>query len=91
METKNLLLLRNLLFKAFLIGLAIFIFLIIVTAVLWEPWSTFVAHTFKVDETTLGKMVVNSFLNSRIILVFLFLVPAIALHIVIKKTASKKA
>ncbi len=32
METKNLLLLRDLFFKAFLIGLAIFIFIIVVTA-----------------------------------------------------------
>ncbi|MDP2088450.1 MAG: hypothetical protein Q8J84_03510 [Flavobacteriaceae bacterium] len=85
METKNLLLLRNLFFKAFLIGLAIFIFLIVVTAILWEPWSTFVTSTFKVEEAALGKIVVNSFLNMRIIILFLFLVPAIALHIIIKK------
>lgn len=84
METKNLLLLRNLFFKAFLIGLALFIFLIVLTALIWEPWSVFIAQTFKVEEEILGKIVVNSFLNSRIILIFLFLVPAIALHLVIK-------
>lgn len=84
METKNLLLLRDLFFKAFLIGLAIFIFIIVVTALFWKPWAAFIAATFKVEEATLGELAVNSFLLTRIIVIFLFLVPAIALHIVIK-------
>ncbi|MBS3992499.1 MAG: hypothetical protein KGZ87_02165 [Bacteroidetes bacterium] len=86
MNTSNLTLTRNLLFKAFLIGLAAFIILLIGTVLIWDTWAAFVYSTFKVDEATLGKLVVNSFLYSRMILIFLFLVPAIALHIVVKKS-----
>lgn len=85
MNTSNLKLLKNVLFKAFLIGLAIFILLLVVTAVFWHPWSSLIMNLFKVDEMTLGKLVVNSFLNARIILLFIFLVPAVAIHIVLKK------
>lgn len=86
MDTTQLIYLRNLFFKAFLIGLVAFFILLIGTALLWEQWSFLILEIFKVDEPTLGKMVVNSFLNSRMIIIFLFLVPAIALHLVIKKS-----
>lgn len=86
MDTTQLIYLRNFFFKAFLIGLVAFFILLIGTALLWEQWSFLILEIFKVDEPTLGKMVVNSFLNSRMIIIFLFLVPAIALHLVIKKS-----
>lgn len=86
MDTTQLIYLRNFFFKAFLIGLVAFFILLIGTALLWEQWSFLILEIFKVDEPTLGKMVVNSFLNSRMIIIFLLLVPAIALHLVIKKS-----
>lgn len=86
METKKLLLLRNLFFKAFLIGLAAFLILLFGTIFIWEIWSSFIEAKLNVAPATLGELVVNSFLLSRMIIVFLFLVPAIALHVIIKNS-----
>lgn len=77
--------LRNFFFKAFLIGLAAFLILLFGTIYIWDVWSSFIEAKLNVSSATLGELVVNSFLITRIILIFLFLVPATAFHIVLKK------
>jgi hypothetical protein len=57
-----------------------------VTIFIWDIWSSFIKIKLNVEPATLGELVVNSFLITRMIIIFLFLVPAIALHIIIKKS-----
>lgn len=86
MDLQQLTQLRNFFFKAFLIGLAAFLILLFGTIFIWDIWSSFIELKLKVNPATLGELVVNSFLITRMIIIFLFLVPAIALHIIIKKS-----
>lgn len=86
MDTSKLIQLRNFFFKAFLIGLAAFLILLFGTFFIWDIWSSFIEVKLNVDPATLGELVVNSFLLTRMIIIFLFLVPGIALHIIIKKS-----
>jgi hypothetical protein len=44
-----------------------------------------VASFFKVDEKEFGRLVLVFFMSLRIVLVFLFLVPALALHWMARK------
>jgi hypothetical protein len=44
-----------------------------------------VANIFGIEEKELGKVVLNFFMNVRLVLVFLILSPAIALHWMVKK------
>lgn len=85
MNTTQLTVLRDLFFKAFLIGLAAFLILLFGTILIWDSWSSFIETKFNVSPSTLGELVVNSFLITRMIIIFLFLVPAVALFIIIKK------
>ncbi|MDP3353702.1 MAG: hypothetical protein Q8S44_08180 [Flavobacteriaceae bacterium] len=86
MDTKQLTQLRNFFIKAFLIGLAAFLILLFGTIFIWDIWSSFIQTKLNVEPAILGELVVNSFLLTRMIIIFLFLVPAIALHVIIKKS-----
>ena len=57
----------------------------ILTYAFWNTWASWVAHLFKVDEKEFGRLVLLFFLQVRIVIVFLFLVPALALHWMAKK------
>ena len=72
--------LRNLLFRAFIIGVAFALFYFILTFAFWNTWISWVSQFFKTDEKELGRMVIVFFMSLRIVLVFFFLVPALALH-----------
>ena len=86
MDTSKLIQLRNFFFKAFLIGFVAFLILLFATIFMWDIWSSFIETELKVEPAILGELVVNSFLLTRMLIIFLFLVPAIALHIIIKKS-----
>jgi hypothetical protein len=86
MDTKQLIQLRNFFFKAFLLGLVAFLILLFGTIFIWDIWSSFIQTKLHVEPAILGELVVNSFLLTRMIIIFLFLVPSIALHIIIKKS-----
>jgi len=80
MEREKILFLRNVLFRAFLIGVAFALFYFILTFAFWNTWTSWASHFFKTDEKELGRMVMVFFMILRIVLVFFFLVPALALH-----------
>ena len=84
MEKQKLLLIRDLLLKTFIVGLAFAILLFVMTATFWDKWSGFICTIFQLPKNELGELVVNSFLGLRFYLIFVILVPGIATHWLIK-------
>ena len=80
MEREKIIFLRNFFFRAFVIGLAFALFYFVLTVALWDIWEPLVLHLFKVDEKEIGRIAVLFFTEVRLVVVFLFLVPALALH-----------
>jgi hypothetical protein len=85
MEHDKIIFFRNFLFRAFIIGVAFALFYFFVTYVFWSTWVPWVSSFFKVDEKELGRLALVFFMILRIVLVFLFLVPALALHWMARK------
>jgi amino acid permease len=85
MEQDKIIFFRNFLFRAFIIGAAFALFCFIVTYAFWNTWASWVPSFFKVDEKEFGRLMLVFFMTLRIVLVFLFLVPALALHWMAKK------
>ena len=80
MNREQIIFFRNFLFRAFLVGLAFALFYFAATWVGWNTWVSWGGSIFKIDERDFGRLVMVFFLNMRIVLVFFFLVPALALH-----------
>ena len=85
MEHAKIIFFRDFLFRAFIIGLAFALFYFIVTYAFWNTWASWVASLFQVDEEEFGRLVLVFFMTLRIVLVFFFLVPALALHWMARK------
>jgi hypothetical protein len=85
MEREKILLLRNILLRAFLIGVIFAVLFFVLTLAFWSTWTSLVEHWFKIDEKELGRIAVLFFTQIRIVLIFFFLVPALALHWTAKK------
>ncbi len=71
---------RNFFVRAFIIGVVFALFYFIVTYAFWDTWASWATHVFKTDEKELGRVVLMFFVELRLVLVFLFLVPALAFH-----------
>lgn len=84
MKKQNLILIRNIFLKTFIVGLLFALFLFVMTVTLWSHWAPLIFSIFQVNEKELGGIVVTSFINLRFFLIFILLVPAISLHWVIK-------
>ena len=80
MEKQKLILIRDFLLKTFVVGLGFAILLFVMTTAFWDKWSTFLYAKFLVPKDELGELVVDSFLHLRLFLVFVILVPGIAMH-----------
>lgn len=85
MEREKIIFLRNLFLRMFVIGVVLALLLFGATLVFWNLAVGWVMHLFSVDEKTLGRIILTFFVNVRIVVLFLFLVPAIALHWTAKK------
>lgn len=85
MENETIIFWRNFLFRTFLIGMGLAVILAVLILAFWHTWEIWVVQLFKTDEKELGKVVLTFFMNVRLILVFLILAPAIALHTMIRK------
>ncbi|MDQ2824003.1 MAG: hypothetical protein M3R29_00945 [Verrucomicrobiota bacterium] len=85
MEYTKIIFFRNFFFRAFVIGVVFAVIYFILTYAFWNTWAGWVTHLFKVDEKELGRIVLLFFAQIRIVVVFLFLVPALALHWMAKK------
>ena len=80
MEREKIIFFRNFFFRAFVIGLAFALFYFVATFVFWDTGVSWATHFFKIDEREFGRMVLMFFLELRVVIVFFFLVPALALH-----------
>ena len=85
MEREKVIFLRNLFLRMFVVGIVIALLLLGATLAFWNAAAGWVMHLFSVDEKTLGRIVLTFFTNVRIVVLFFFLVPAIALHWAAKK------
>ena len=50
------------------------------TILLWDTAVSWATHLFKIDEKEFGRLVLLFFMELRVVIVFFFLVPALALH-----------
>ena len=85
MDREKVIFFRNLFLRLFVIGVVFAILLFVATLAFWNTATGLVMHLFKVDEKELGRIVLSFFLNMRLIVLFLFLAPALALHWTAKK------
>jgi len=85
MEREKIIFFRNFFFRAFVISVVFVLLFFVLTYAFWDTWAGWVVHLFKVDEKEFGRVVLLFFLQARIVIVFLFLVPALALHWMAKK------
>ena len=85
MEREKIIFLRNFFLRGFAVGVLFALFYWIVTVTLWHTYIPWLSEWFKVDEKELGAITLNFFANLRVVLVFFFLVPALALHWSAKK------
>jgi hypothetical protein len=85
MEREKIIFLRNLFLRAFVVGVLFAVFYWIATLALWHAYAPWLVEQFRVDEKVLGGLTLNFFANVRIVIVFFFLVPALALHWSAKK------
>ena len=84
METERVIFFRNFLFRTLILGVLFTIGLAVFTFTMWDTWAPMAASWFKIEEKELGEMMLNFFLQVRIVLVFFFLSPALALHWMLK-------
>ncbi len=80
METERILFFRNFLFRSFIIGVLFAILFGVLTLVLWKFGVQLSERYLAVDENEFGKLLFAFFMNIRIVLIFIFLAPALALH-----------
>ena len=85
MESEQIIFLRNFFLRAFVIGAAVGLFYFVVTYALWDTWTSWATHLFRIEEKELRKLALLFFMQLRIVLVFLFLVPALAFHWIVKR------
>ena len=76
---------RNFFVRAFIIGVVFALFYFIVTYAFWDTWASWATHVFKTDEKELGRVILMFFVELRLVLVFLFLVPGLAFHWMARK------
>jgi hypothetical protein len=80
MERERIIFFRNFFLRASVVGILFVLFYWIVTLALWHTYVPWLIERFKLDEKELGALTLNFFANVRIVIVFFFLVPALALH-----------
>ncbi len=80
MEREKIIFFRNLFLRMFVVGIVVLLLLLGATLAFWNIAAGWMMHLFSVDEKTFGRIVLTFFANLRILVLFFFLVPAIALH-----------
>jgi hypothetical protein len=84
-EREKIIFFRNFLFGAFVIGLVFALFYFFATLMFWNTGLSMATHFFKIDEKEFGRLVLLFFIQLRVVIVFFFLVPALALHWMARK------
>ena len=86
MDREKIIFFRNVFLRAFAVGVLFALFYWIATLALRHAYAPWLVERFKLDEKELGALTLNFFANVRIVIVFFFLTPALALHWTAKKT-----
>lgn len=84
MEIEKIIFFRNFLFRTLIIGILFAIFIAVLTFAFWDTWVPLTGRFFRIEEKELGELTLTFFLHVRIVLVFLILAPALALHWMVK-------
>ncbi len=79
-EQEKVIFLRNFFYVAFFIGLIFALFYFAAVTLLWNFGVAWASHVFKIDEKEFGSLILLFFIQLRVVIVFFFLVPALALH-----------
>src|SRR5205823_13768763 len=81
MDRERIIFFRNFFFCAFIIGLVFALFYFAATILLWDTAVSWATQLFKIDEKEFGRLVLLFSMELRVVIVFFFLVPALALHL----------
>jgi hypothetical protein len=84
METDKMIFLRGFLFKTFLVGVLFAIIVALLTFAMRGVFMPLATNVFRVEEAEVNELIFAFFLNVRLVLLFFFLVPAVALHWIIR-------
>jgi hypothetical protein len=84
METEKMIFLRSFLFKTFLVGILFAIIVALLTFALRGAFMPLATSVFRVEEAEVNELFFAFFLNVRLVLLFLILAPAVALHWMIR-------
>lgn len=90
MDKQTLVTVKSILFKIFLTGLTFALIIFLLTMKFWDKWSFIVSSRFLLSQKELGELFVNSMLYTRFYLIFVILVPAIAIHWHLKSTGKTR-
>jgi hypothetical protein len=86
MEIEKIIFFRNFLFRTFIVGIVFAVFYFISTIAFWNTWlMSWIEKMFAINDAELGNLTLSFFSTVRIVLVFFFLAPCIALHWMIKR------
>jgi uncharacterized BrkB/YihY/UPF0761 family membrane protein len=85
MDRDQVIFFRNFFFAAFIIGLVLALFFFAATMLFWNMGLSMATHFFKIDEKQFGNLVLLFFIELRIVIVFFFLVPGLALYWMARK------
>ncbi len=85
MEQEKIIFFRDLFLRMFVVGLVMALLLLGATLALWNVAAGWMMYLFHVDEKSLGRIILIFFTNVRIVVLFFFLVPALALHWMAKR------
>ncbi len=85
MDREQIIVFRNLFLRMVVIGVIFALLLFGLTLAFWHTAAGWAMYVFQVDEKELGRLALAFFINMRLIIVFLFLTPALALHWTAKK------
>jgi hypothetical protein len=73
-------LVRNILLRSFVIGIVFAIVYLVLTLAFWNTWVALAMAWWRTDEQHLSALVLNFFTTLRFYLVFVLLVPALAIQ-----------
>ena len=91
MSYETIRILRDVLLRAFVIGVAFALLYGVVTLLGWQTWLSLVTVRWHlVDERTFGILLVTWFSVLRFFLVFVLLVPGLALHWTLKREEHRR-
>jgi len=85
MTIDKLRLLRSILLRSAAIGAVFQLFQVAVTVGAWDFWTGLVIRLFHLDAKTLSSEVLRYFIDVKFLLIFVLLIPGLAIHWTIRK------